>query len=714
MQAEIGDLAGPAEAEAFGRFCDWLTGLYQLELPNFIDRNFDSPLDLAWPLGPIIRLVRMGGFRKLNRVVESYFSDPRLQQIFSFQAMYAGLSPFEALALYCVITYMDTVEGVYFPLGGMHAISRGLAAAAEKAGASFRYGTAVEGLVRPGFPTPGSRVTGVRLAGGEVIHADAVVLNPDLPVAYQELLPDVAPPRSTRKGTYSPSCSVWLAGVKGALPEGAAHHNIHFGAGLAGRLREPPHPGRSRWTTRRSSSPAPPSPTRPSPRPAARRSTSSSPCPTSTARSTGPRDGDRLRDRLTAKVAALGYPVDDIEVERFVDPPGWRAAGDGPGHAVRPLPRLLPDRALPPRQRRRQGAGRGVRRLRHRARRGRAHGPALGTVGRRPGGEDEAVTPEAGPITLEDSYQRCRQLNKRYGTTYYWSTALLPKAKRPHVHALYGFCRYADDIVDDLGSTAPVDVRQQAMADFGDRFFADLERGESDDPVLKAVVDTVQRFAIDPDCFRRFMRSMTMDFTVESYETWDDLLVYMDGSAAVIGEMMVPILEPLEAAAFDHARDLGNAFQLSNFLRDVDEDLDRGRVYIPQEDIRKFDADPWARTGHPRLAGPHGLRDRPQPAAVRVGRPRHPHAPARLGPLHPGRPGPVLGHPRPDRGRRLRRVLVPGPGPHLEEAGRRLPRLPPPDRTGGVSAYATASPVRLGRSGHRGRPRLPHRGDVLA
>ncbi len=137
------------------------------------------------------------------------------------------------------------------------------------------------------------------------------------------------------------------------------------------------------------------------------------------------------------------------------------------------------------------------------------------------------------------------------------------------------------------------------MADFGDRFFADLERGESDDPVLKAVVDTVQKFAIDPDCFRRFMRSMTMDFTVESYETWEDLLFYMDGSAAVIGEMMVPILEPLEAAAFDHARDLGNAFQLSNFLRDVNEDLDRGRVYIPQEDIRKFDADPWARTVTP-------------------------------------------------------------------------------------------------------------------
>jgi phytoene synthase len=117
--------------------------------------------------------------------------------------------------------------------------------------------------------------------------------------------------------------------------------------------------------------------------------------------------------------------------------------------------------------------------------------------------------------------------------------------------------------------------------------------------VLKAVVHTVKAFDIDPECFRRFMRSMTMDFTVETYETFDDLLDYMDGSAAVIGEMMVPILEPLQPEAFEHARDLGNAFQLSNFLRDVAEDLDRGRVYIPQEDLRKFGADPWARTVTP-------------------------------------------------------------------------------------------------------------------
>jgi phytoene synthase len=204
------------------------------------------------------------------------------------------------------------------------------------------------------------------------------------------------------------------------------------------------------------------------------------------------------------------------------------------------------------------------------------------------------LVPE-GPVTLEDSYELCRQFNKRHGTTYYWSTKVLPTVKRHHVHALYGFCRYADDIVDDLTPGFDADAtaaRTEALRAFGERFFADLERGRSDDPVLKAVVHTVRAFDLDPDCFRRFLRSMTMDLTVESYATWEDLRDYMDGSAAVIGEMMLPILEPEElATARPHARDLGDAFQLTNFLRDIAEDLDRHRQYIPQEDLARFGVD---------------------------------------------------------------------------------------------------------------------------
>ena len=324
MTAEIREFAGAAEAAAFGRFCDWVTDLYRLELPNFIDRNFDSPLDLAWPPRPIAAVVRMGGFRKLAKVVGSYFNDPRLQKIFSFQAMYAGLSPFEALALYCVITYMDTVEGVYFPVGGMHAIPRELAVAAEKAGASFRYHAEVVGLLRPGGH--GSPVKGVRLADGEVVRADAVVLNPDLPVAYRDLLPDLRPPRPTRRGRYSPSCALWLAGVKGSMPDGAAHHNIHFGReweasfeAVMSRGVRMPDP--SILVTS-------PSLSDPSLAPAGGTSLYVlEPMPNLDGRIDWATDRDRVKDDMVQRVASLGYPVSEVEVERFVDPSDWERMG---------------------------------------------------------------------------------------------------------------------------------------------------------------------------------------------------------------------------------------------------------------------------------------------------------------------------------------------------------------------------------------------------
>lgn len=211
--------------------------------------------------------------------------------------------------------------------------------------------------------------------------------------------------------------------------------------------------------------------------------------------------------------------------------------------------------------------------------------------GRSPAGALGQLVVSPAAVTLAGSYRRCEALNRAYGTTYYWSTRLLPRQKRHHVHALYGFCRYADDIVDDLGP-APVAERAAALAELGRRFFADLERGASDHPVLEAVVHTVGAFDIDPGCFRRFLHSMALDLSVTSYESFEDLAGYMDGSAAVIGEMMLPILEPSAAAAREPARHLGMAFQLTNFLRDVGEDLARGRVYLPQEDVRRFGAGP--------------------------------------------------------------------------------------------------------------------------
>jgi phytoene synthase len=211
-------------------------------------------------------------------------------------------------------------------------------------------------------------------------------------------------------------------------------------------------------------------------------------------------------------------------------------------------------------------------------------------------GPPAATGPAANPGgALDESYRRCRALAKEHGTTYYLSTFLLPRAAWRHVWALYAFCRLADEVVDDLGDTPPAE-RALALGALGDRFLADLAAGASDDPILQAVVHTARTYGHDPDSFRRFLASMAMDLTTSSYETWDDLLVYMDGSAAVIGEMMLPILDPPRPdAARGPARDLGLAFQLTNFLRDVAEDLDRGRVYLPQEDLDRFGADPGRR-----------------------------------------------------------------------------------------------------------------------
>lgn len=188
---------------------------------------------------------------------------------------------------------------------------------------------------------------------------------------------------------------------------------------------------------------------------------------------------------------------------------------------------------------------------------------------------------------LAASYRQCRSLHRAHGTTYFWATWMLPAEARPHVHALYGFCRHADDIVDSLTGEA-VGERETALAALGDRLFADLEAGRSEDLVLAAVVDTIRALDIDPECFARFLRSMAMDLSVTSYETFDDLLDYMDGSAAVIGEMMLAVLRPTSGLAKEPARELGIAFQLTNFWRDVGEDLDRGRTYVPQCDLRRF------------------------------------------------------------------------------------------------------------------------------
>jgi phytoene desaturase len=218
MEAEVRRFAGGAEAAGYRRLRGWLTELYRVERDTFIGANFDSPLDL---LGPsLAKLATLGGFGRLGPAIARFLHDERLQRVFSFQSLYAGVPPQRALAAYAVIAYMDTIAGVHFPRGGMRALPDALAGAVADAGGVLRYDTTVAWLERIG-----GRVTAVRTTHGERIPCDAVVLTPDLPVAYRLL--GKAPLRA-RPVRWSPSAVVLHAGTTRTWPS-LAHHTIFFG-----------------------------------------------------------------------------------------------------------------------------------------------------------------------------------------------------------------------------------------------------------------------------------------------------------------------------------------------------------------------------------------------------------------------------------------------------------------------------------------------------
>lgn len=196
-------------------------------------------------------------------------------------------------------------------------------------------------------------------------------------------------------------------------------------------------------------------------------------------------------------------------------------------------------------------------------------------------------------VDLDTSYELCRRLNAAHGRTYYFATRFLPPDRRRHVHALYGFARYADDLVDHMALDWTPDQRRAALETWSAQFLDDVAAGDSDDPICKAVVHTVHEMGIRHDDLRAFLDSMAMDLTVTRYPTYADLERYVHGSAAVIGAMMLPVLGADPDRAREPAMQLGVAFQLSNFLRDIAEDWDRGRIYLPLEDLERFGVTEW-------------------------------------------------------------------------------------------------------------------------
>ena len=321
MVAEIRSFAGAHDAAAFGEFTAWLDQMFAIVAPSFVEGNFHSTRKLAQRWRPISQIARQGGFKRLDSKLASFFEDERLQRLFGFHSLQAGLAPHDALALFALRTYVDGISGVFRAEGGMHAVVTGLARAIADAGATIRYNTPVTRILRGG----NNAVTGVEIGGSVRLVADAVVCNADLPVAYRTLLGGVDAPRVARRGKYAPSCLLWVAGVRGQVPVDAAMHNIHFGDQWEDAFRSVIKRGvrmsdPSMLVTLQSVGD-----TRAAPEGSATMH-ALEPVPNLDGKVNWARDGARLADDLKRRVGQLGYPV-DVVVERVLDPLDWEAMG---------------------------------------------------------------------------------------------------------------------------------------------------------------------------------------------------------------------------------------------------------------------------------------------------------------------------------------------------------------------------------------------------
>lgn len=324
MEAEVRRFAGPAAAAGYRDLRQWLERLYRAQMRRFIDTNFDSPLRLLHP--DLARLAALGGFGRLDGRIGRFLPDDRLRRVFSFQALYAGVAPARALAAYAVIAYMDTVAGVWFPKGGVHALPRAMADAAAEAGADLRWTAEVRSLERSA-----GRVRAVRLASGERVPCDAVVLTCELPAAYALL---GRRPRRPARLRHSPSAVILHAGTDRTWPR-LAHHTLSFGAAWERTFDELTRTGElmsdpSVLITR-------PTAHDPALAPPGRHlHYVLAPCPNTTVGPTAAawRDlGPRYRDRLVGELERRGLEgfADSIREELLVTPLDWAARGHAAG-----------------------------------------------------------------------------------------------------------------------------------------------------------------------------------------------------------------------------------------------------------------------------------------------------------------------------------------------------------------------------------------------
>ena len=388
LREEIRTKVGEADAAGFDRFLDWLERLYATEFDTFVDHNYSSPLDLVRSPATAARLLRLGGLGALGPAVDRFFTDDRLTRIFSFQALYAGIAPARARAVLAVITYMDTVRGVFYPEGGMHAVPRGMAQALERRRGADRTSASRCGRCCDA-PTGPSRESSPRTATAWPPTPSSAPSTSRSPTTGS--CPGSPPRAPCAPASTRPRPSSGTSAPRDAPAQHVRHHNIHFGDDWDGAFeaiidRGELMPDPSRLVT---------VPTVSDPTAAPDGSTALyvlEPVPHTGAGIDWRRESGPMRERLHAFLEAGGYPT-DIREEALVTPDDWRDPGTAPRHAVRPRPHLPAVRPVPSVEHRPPRARPRLRRLGHPARRRHPHGAHQRQAGRPAGRTSTPATP---------------------------------------------------------------------------------------------------------------------------------------------------------------------------------------------------------------------------------------------------------------------------------------------------------------------------------
>lgn len=196
--------------------------------------------------------------------------------------------------------------------------------------------------------------------------------------------------------------------------------------------------------------------------------------------------------------------------------------------------------------------------------------------------------PNDKPNFLAEGLRKCKEITRKYGTSFYFATQFFPRETRDGIYAIYAFARIPDEIVDDPNKGDKAETLAK-LNEWREKWLVAMRTFGSDDPVMNAIVHVFRKYRIPVEEGEAFLKSMFMDEEKFVYSNYTELEEYMYGSAGVIGLMVTRIVGFLSEAAFPHALKLGYAFQLTNFLRDIREDYDElGRVYMPEDEMARF------------------------------------------------------------------------------------------------------------------------------